>query len=77
MGGMGRWFVIDGLAEMVCDGDMISMVYHGSMGLVVCHKVHWYSGLLFVVCLKWFVTYSMDETARHGWNELKGLSWMA
>ena len=44
-------------------GGMSEMVSPGSMGLVVCHKVHWYNGLL------WFVMYSMNEIARHGWNE--------
>ena len=29
---MGRWFVIDGLAEMVCDGGMIAMISHGRDG---------------------------------------------
>ena len=30
---------------------MIAMVYRGSMGLVVCHKVHWYNGLLCVIII--------------------------
>lgn len=36
MRGMGRWFVIDGLAEMGCDGGMIAMISYrrdGSAGL--------------------------------------------
>lgn len=32
MCGMGRWFVLDGLAEMVCDGGMIAMISHGRDG---------------------------------------------
>jgi len=31
MGGMGEMVVIDGLAELVCDGGMIAMASHGSM----------------------------------------------
>ena len=41
MCGMGRWFVIDGLAEMGCDGGMIAMIsllFLEGMGLLVCHK---------------------------------------
>ena len=69
MRGMGRWFVIDGLAEMVGDGGMIAMFLMEGMGLLVCHKVHWYNGLLWVAWMKWFVILSRDEMTRHGWNE--------
>lgn len=59
------------LGEMVCDGGMIAMVSYGSMGLVFFffHKLHWYNDLFWVAQVKWFVIYSSDEMARHGWNE--------
>ena len=58
-----RWFIVVALGKCFVMGGMAEMVSHGSMGLVVCHKAHWYNGLL------WFVMYNMDEMARHGWNK--------
>ena len=52
-----------GMAEMVSHIIKTHATMHGSMVLVVSHKVHWYNGLL------WFVMYSMNEIAGHGWDE--------
>ena len=39
------WFVIDGLAEMVCDGGMIAMISRGRDEPAGLSQVHWYNGL--------------------------------
>ena len=68
------WFVIDGLAEMVCDGGMIAMISHGRDEPAGLWQVHWYNGLSWVIWMKWFDIYSRDEMARRGWNEWNGSS---
>ena len=65
MGGMGEMVVIDGLAEMVCDGGMIAMASNGSM----YGSDGWYNSLLWVVWVRCFVIYGMDEMASHGWKK--------
>ena len=54
----------DGLAAMVCDGGMIAMISHGRDG-----SAGWLQWFVRATWMKWFVIYSRDEMARHGWNE--------